>query len=68
MTVEIKLFLYGLGKNQFLMRIENIVNIFYSDGKVIFYMVNVKQIAKDLFNIENRGKYYHFSEKIVQNH
>jgi hypothetical protein len=40
-----KLELFTMGRNSILMRVENIADIFNSEGEVIYQQVNIKELA-----------------------
>ena len=50
-----KLELYAMGANNIMMRIENIADVFDSDGNVIYQEVNVEKLASQLYEIANNG-------------
>lgn len=45
MTSEMKLEMFTLGRNSILLRVENIGDIFDSNGEVIYQTVNIKELA-----------------------
>jgi len=42
---EMKLELFTMGRNSILIRVENIGDIFNSEGEVIYQQVNIKELA-----------------------
>jgi len=50
---EMKLELFTMGRNSILMRVENIGDIFNSQGEVLFQHVNIKELANGLFVLVN---------------
>ncbi len=46
---EMKFEMFMMGRNSILVRVENIADIFNSNGKVIFQQVNIKELANQLF-------------------
>jgi hypothetical protein len=48
-----KLEMFTLGRNEILMRVENIGDTFNSDREVIYQQVDIKKLATDLFTLVN---------------
>lgn len=45
LTSEMKLEMFTLGRNSILLRVENIGDIFDSNGEVVYQKVNIKEFA-----------------------
>jgi hypothetical protein len=52
-TSEMKLELFTLGRNSLMMRVENIGDIFNSNGKVTYQNVDIDYLAASLFELVN---------------
>ena len=52
-TTEMKLELFTMGRNSIIMRVENIGDIFNTNGVVDYETVNIKSLAYDLFILMN---------------
>ena len=52
-TSEMKLELFTLGKNSLMMRVENIGDIFNTNGKVTYQNVDIDYLAASLFELVN---------------
>ena len=52
-TSEMKLELFTLGRNNLMMRVENIGDIFNSNGKVTYQNVDIDYLAANLFDLVN---------------
>ncbi len=48
-----KLEMFILGRNSILMRVENIGDIFNSEGEIVYQQVNIKELAQGLFTLVN---------------
>lgn len=46
---EMKFEMFMMGRNSILVRVENIADIFNSNGEVIFQQVNIRELANQLF-------------------
>jgi len=52
-TNEMKLELFTLGRNNLMMRIENIGDIFNTNGQLSYQNINVEYLAAGLFDLVN---------------
>ena len=62
MKVEV----FAMGANTVLMRIENIADVFDSNGEVIFQEVNVLALATNLFETANNHETFKFGVSIEE--
>lgn len=60
-TSNIKMELFTLGRNSIMIRLENIGDIFDSQGEVIYQTIDMDFLTTGLFNLVNRNEVNGFS-------
>jgi len=63
---QMKVEVFAMGANSILMRVENIADVFDSNGEVIYQEVNVLALATQLFETANNHEAYKFGVSIEE--